>query len=425
MDHEQLLIGSLHAGSGWTFESDEEELIIETFEDGELIGQGFSAPFISRRIYDYLEDYAPCGRVVLDSVSGLRPMAESREAYRRGVLDLIQLLSDEFEATTLFTAESRGRPSESGASGIETLDTEDAIQFNTHGVVRLWRENVRGDYHRFLDVMKMRGVDHDTRTFEIEFTETGVSVLPRSHDSTEQFGPTEYLSTGIDGLDTLLGEGIGLGDTLLLEHDGKIDPLPFVLGLLRVALDNDMAIVFVPPVEFPPKNLTEEQLDQAHELMEDDRLFLLDFPNIWENTRRNVFKPTEHEGEDPAEVFRTIADRRGERPMFTAVSVEAQLPILDTDELRRLRFWEAENSFQSMDTSLYFFTPHTMDEQLATFYENSARQVLQMWRTERGLPYLKLEKSSSGFVGSTRLIEYIDDEPYVRVQQPSRSADDH
>jgi hypothetical protein len=38
--------------------------------------------------------------------------------------------------------------------------------------------------------------------------------------------------------------------------------------------------------------------------------------------------------------------------------------------------------------------------------------------TAKGLQYIELQKSPSGFMGSTRLVEYIEREPYMRIQQP-------
>jgi len=117
-------------------------------------------------------------------------------------------------------------------------------------------------------------------------------------------------------------------------------------------------------------------------------------------------------------VFRTIDDRRGERPMFSVLNVEAQLPVLSDDELRQMRFWEEENLFRENDTSMYLCNPATLDDKLAAFYENGAWQTLETWVADKGLQYLELKKSPSGCTGATRLVEYIETAPYMRVQQP-------
>ncbi|MUV89629.1 hypothetical protein GJ629_06755 [Halapricum sp. CBA1109] len=182
-----------------------------------------------------------------------------------------------------------------------------------------------------------------------------------------------------------------------------------------------MAVTIVPPVELPPKRLREiidERVGDMDALLNDDRFFLVDFADIWENTRRNVFKPAEHEDEGPEAVFRTIDERRGDREMLSVINVEAQLPLLTDDELRQVRFWEEENLYLPGDTSLYLFNPETMSDRLSAFYANAAWQTVSTWIDDRGLQYIKLEKSPAGFLGSTRLVEYLDERPYMRVQQP-------
>jgi circadian clock protein KaiC len=269
--------------------------------------------------------------------------------------------------------------------------------------------------------MKMRGVDHDTRVFEVEVAPDGIHTHPRLRTHPGEFVPDDHLATEVEGLDALLGGGLVRGGTALLEHDGRASPHALVVRLLSRAVEEGMAAVVVPPVELPPKrlrNIVDQRVGDMDELMDDDRLFLVDYPNIWENTRRNVFKPTEHESEGPEAVFETISERRGDRPVFSAINVEAQLPVLGEAELRQARFWQEENFFGPADTSLYFFNPATMNDRLAAFYRNASWQVLRTWISDNALQYVTLKKSPSGYMGSTRLLEYTDEPPYLRVQRP-------
>jgi hypothetical protein len=135
-----------------------------------------------------------------------------------------------------------------------------------------------------------------------------------------------------------------------------------------------------------------------------------------------VFKPRVHDGESADEVFQTIDERRGDQVLFTAINVEAQMPAMSTNELKRVRFWEEENLMLEDDTSLYFFNPGTMDDELAEFYKNGSWQVLRTWINDKGLQYLKLKKSPAGFLGSTRLVEYTEEKPYMRIQRPPRAG---
>jgi hypothetical protein len=42
---------------------------------------------------------------------------------------------------------------------------------------------------------------------------------------------------------------------------------------------------------------------------------------------------------------------------------------------------------------------------------------------EDGLQYVNLEKSPCGFVGTTSLLEYVEDPPYIRVQRPPQERE--
>jgi len=418
--HDDLTVTSVHATPGQTVEGgDERELTLETLDGGKMLGGDYSAPFESEYITQYLERFAPADRVVLDSVSGLSVIGDDQDVFRRTLLDFIRLLNDEFGATALFTAEE-SQP-DLTQNDVKTVAASDAVQFNTHGVLRLWRENVGGDYHRFLEVVKMRGVDHDTRVHEVSFTHEGLRISPRLRTHPGEFVPSDHMSTGIPGLDRLMGGGIVKGGTLLLEHDGQASPHSILTNLMVQAREAGMPITMIPPVELPPKRLRtiiDERIGDMEALLANDDLFLVDFANIWENTKRNVFKPQEHDTDNPAAVFRTIDDRRGDQPMFSVLNVEAQLPVLSDDELRQIRFWEEENLYQPSDTSMYMFNPATLDDELAAFYENGSWQTLETWVTDKGLQYIELQKSPSGFMGSTRLVEYIEREPYMRIQRP-------
>ena len=420
LEAENLTVTSLHATPGQTVNSgDQRELTLETLEGGKMLGGDYSAPFEAKYITQYLERFAPADRVVLDSVSGLSAMGEDQDVFRRTLLDFIRLLNDEFGATALMTAEE-SQP-DLTQQDIKTVAASDAVQFNTHGVLRLWRENIGGDYHRFIEVVKMRGVDHDTRVHEVSFTHEGLRIAPRLRTHPGEFIPSDHMTTGIPGLDSLMGGGIVEGGTLLLEHDGQASPHSIITNLMVQAYEQGNAVTMIPPVELPPKRLRtiiDERIGDMEELLANDQLFLVDFANIWENTKRNVFKPQEHDTDNPASVFRTIDDRRGDQSMFSVLNVEAQLPVLTNDELRQIRFWEEENLYLEGDTSMYLFNPATLSDQLAAFYENGAWQTLETWVTDKGLQYIELKKSPSGIMGSTRLVEYIEEKPYMRVQQP-------
>lgn len=420
LDHENLTMTSLHAAPGRTFESEEGELVIETFEEGEMFGEGFSAPFTSRRVTEVLERFGPCDRVVLDSVSGLEPMAEDTDTFRRGVLDLIQLFSEEFEATSVFTAEHVGKGSQQSVEGVAS---ENLVQYNVHGVIRVWREQVRGDYHRFLDVMKMRGIDHDTRKFEIEFTDTGIEIVPRRRVLAEEFVSQTHCSTGIPGLDKLAGGGVIEGSGALLKHDGNANIDALIASMLAQGLKQGMGVTLMPTVDMSRDRLGEmlhAQLDgeigTIGDLLTNDRLFVLDAAGSWQSESDESVYNLQHEDAGIKYLLQRIDDQLTGDNHMTLLNTEAKVHANGVEAARSVRYWMEANFIESGDVLIDVHNPEVMEKSLAKFHADAATQIFETWLEDSGLQYIRLQKSPTGQVGSNRLVEYIEERPYITVR---------
>ena len=465
LDHPGLTTLSIHATPGYTIEShDEEVMLLDALEEekasadadclvvtgdgatdvedgafggGGAAGQavdGFNVPFSTQYIGEVLQRYAPADRVVFDSISGLAPMANDDHRFRRAVLDLIQLFTSHFGATSVFTAEEI-------AGGSPTVGSGATLQFNTHGVISLTREQVDGDYHRFVRVQKMRGMDHETKAFEMEFDAEGVHVVPTDRQRSDTLGRHEFLGTGINGLDQLCGGGVIQGSTSLLEHDGRASVEPLVTNTITEALRSDHAIVLLPPSGLTPDRLESmiaERVAPLSQLFAEDQLFVLDLVGGWDAYDRNVFTIKDYEqfvrnllGDlklllswKMKRIFATMNDRRGDQPALAVVFTEAMLQEFRPAEVRQMYYWARKNLFMPDDTVLFVQNPGVMEETLAEFFVYDAQQMLRTWIHDNGLQYLKLEKSPVGHLGSTQMVEHVDYPPYVRVQRPrgSRSS---
>lgn len=435
IDHENLIITSVHATPGRTLEEGEDEtLTLSTLEGDELIGSGYSAPFREQYIERYLKEFGPVDRVVFDSISGLSVLSGDSDMFRRAVLDLVRLFSDEFNATSLFIAEGQDDTVHTGRR------EANALQFSTHGVVRLGRKFIDGDPHRFLRVVKMRGIDHDTREFEVEFTSGGVRVASTNQTQSAPFLDHEFLDTGIEGLNWICGGGLIRGETALLEHDGRADINVFVMNVIASTLRNDEAVVLLPSANLGPERLDgmlSQHIDDTQQLLEEDRLFILDLTGLWDGDRYNVFSPPRRsEGflnsilhsitpireRMVKRMFQRMDERRGDRSATTVVYTESMLPQFDPLEIRQLTYWGKETILGSDELVLFVHNPDTMDEKLAEFYVYDAGQMLRTWRDDVGLQYLKLEKAPTGSMGSAHLVENIGHPPYVQVQHPADSG---
>jgi KaiC/GvpD/RAD55 family RecA-like ATPase len=417
LDHENLEFTSIHATPGQTLEG-EDELTLETLDstaeaETGAVGGGFNAPFTAEYIMDHLRSHAPCDRVVFDSVSGLSVVSDGTERFRRTVLDLIRLFTDEFDATTLFTAEDR----EEDASG-------DLLRFTTHGVVELSRELVDEDVHRFLEVTKMRGIDHDTRRVELEFVADGVRVGPSRRSQPPALKNHRHRAVGIPGLDQLCGGGVVRGAGVLLEHDGRANLSALYSTLLSHAFETDQTVTLVPSIELRQSNvetLLESRGYDLRELLDDGDLFVVDLVGTWDIDHESVYRPGRTADALKETLSRIDDDSDGLR--FSVFSADVVTQTLGESEARDVRYFEESNLLDDDDTLLHVLDPSLHEGPVGPFYRNAAEQVLELWMRDDGLQYLTLRKSPCGFVGSTSLVEYVDEPPYLRVQHPPRTRE--
>ena len=407
LDHENLSVTSIHAEPGQTLESDEEELVLQTLGDEEGFVEGFDAPFTSEYIVEYLREYAPCDRVVLDSASGLRVVSENARVFRRTALDMIRLFTDEMGATSLFTAEDNDG------------DDTNPLRFTTHGVVRLYQEEISEDPHRFLRVTKMRGVNHDRRRVEIEFTKEGVALSPKRRSQPPALKQHKHMSVGVEGLDKLCGGGIVRGSTVLLQHDGHANLASILGSFVSTAVNRDHTLVLLPTRHLTPSrvgSVLEENGFTIEELIEQDRLYVLDMAGSWSEYAGgdNVREATDDVG-DAVSFFRS-ADTGGEST-FAVAKTGAAVHRLGPGGARELQhFQEVETGPEDVVVNVH--NPAVTDSRISGFFIDAAEQVLETRVLDDGLQYISLKKSPCGFVGSTSLVEFREDPPYFRVQDP-------
>jgi circadian clock protein KaiC len=156
-----------------------------------------------QEVLTILEQVQPV-RVVLDSLSILRDMANDLLAYRQQVLALKQALSAG-GCTTLVTNEWPA----SSDMHVRTL---------AHGVIRL-RQKVTtfGNEQRQVEIVKMRGMPFHGGRHDLVITTGGIRVFPRLVLAAQDPDNTgERHSTGVTRLDVLLGGGLDRGTATLL-----------------------------------------------------------------------------------------------------------------------------------------------------------------------------------------------------------------
>ena len=144
-------------------------------------------------------------RIVFDSLSELRLLAGSQFRYRRHVLALKQFFAERGCTVLMIDDRSGGeedRQLRSVANGIVILEQ---------------LQPAYGAERRRLCVVKQRASAYRGGFHDFVIRESGLVVFPRPLASLERHGSSrETLSSGVDGLDALLGGGIQRGTGTLI-----------------------------------------------------------------------------------------------------------------------------------------------------------------------------------------------------------------
>lgn len=144
-------------------------------------------------------------RVVLDSLSELRLLAQSPLRYRRQILALKNLFAGRH--CTVLLLDDR------------TSDQRElTLQSMVHGVLELQRFSpMYGKGRRKIQAIKLRGVDFEAGYHDFTIVKGGLRVYPRlvAADHHANFEP-ERVSSGSPEFDDLLGGGLDRGTTTLV-----------------------------------------------------------------------------------------------------------------------------------------------------------------------------------------------------------------
>jgi circadian clock protein KaiC len=199
------------ASHGWTL--DDLEIAELVVDEGELLGDSELTMYppsevelaeTTKRIIQAVERFKP-RRMVLDSLSELRLLAQTSLRYRRQILALKQFFIGR-NCTVLFLDDRSG----------EVIDTQ--VHSIAHGVIALDRSvPAYGPALRQLRVTKFRGSDFISGQQDLVIRRGGLEVFPRLRpaDHGTSFS-REVVSSGVAALDALLGGGTQRGTATLL-----------------------------------------------------------------------------------------------------------------------------------------------------------------------------------------------------------------
>lgn len=199
------------ASHGWSLQGI--EVLELTSEEHDLAGGDLLTMYhpsevelteTTKKVFDAVERLKP-QRMVFDSLSELRLLAQSSLRYRRQILALKQFFTGR-HCTVLLLDDRTG----------EGPDTQ--LQSIAHGVISL--EHTAPSYGpalRQLHVVKFRGSDYVSGMQDFRIRRGGLEVYPRL--SASEHGAVfvrEHLASGVPGLDQLFGGGVDRGTATLL-----------------------------------------------------------------------------------------------------------------------------------------------------------------------------------------------------------------
>ena len=162
---------------------------------------------VSRLLQEELEKTRPA-RVVFDSLSELRLLAETPLRYRRQVLDLKQQFS-KIGSTVLLLDDKMDNPA---------IGVDPHILSLSHGVLEMEQAACEyGTARRRLRMLKLRGVKFREGYHDYSIVTGGLRIFPRLVASEHRVTyPHESVSSGIEEFDALLGGGLDRGTTTLI-----------------------------------------------------------------------------------------------------------------------------------------------------------------------------------------------------------------
>ena len=175
-------------------------------------------------------------RVVIDSLSEIRLLAQSSLRYRKQILALKQFFAG--RQVTVLCLDER-----------TTEEKDLQLQSVPHGVLELERYTpLYGAARRRMQLIKVRGLNFKDGYHDFNIMTGGIVVYPRLVSSEHQLehGEVEHLPSGLNQLDTMLGGGIARGSsTVLMGPAGSGKSALSTQYALAAAARGEKAAIFI------------------------------------------------------------------------------------------------------------------------------------------------------------------------------------
>jgi len=164
-------------------------------------------------------------RVVFDSLSEMRLLAQEPLRYRRQVLALKKFFAD--RGCTVLLLDDRA-----------SRDTDQQLHSIAHGVINLEQSvDQYGPERRRMRVLKMRGIPFRGGEHDFVLDTGGLEVFPRLVAAEHRMAAThEIVSTAIPKLDALMGGGLPRGSSTLFSGPSGVGKTTTAMACAMAAL---------------------------------------------------------------------------------------------------------------------------------------------------------------------------------------------
>ncbi|GAA0662771.1 ATPase domain-containing protein [Natronoarchaeum mannanilyticum] len=179
-------------------------------------------------IHGTIDDLDP-DRVLIDPITQFQYLEPTDYQFRKRIISFARFLKD--RGTTVLMTKT------------PDAQFDEQLKSLSDGVVAL----EHGDEGRRIEVPKHRGVGQHDGTHGMEIRDTGCFVYPaiRPQQHSRSFAPTK-LTSGIDGLDDLLGGGIEQGTVTIVSGPSGVGKTTAVTEFLEsAAADGDGALAYL------------------------------------------------------------------------------------------------------------------------------------------------------------------------------------
>ncbi len=237
-----------------------------------------------------VRDTAPV-RVVIDSMSELRMVADDPMRYRRQIVALKRFLLQQTNCTALLMDDLTDEPRQYDLQG------------TVHGVITLeQREREFGAARRRMRVVKMRGAEFQSGWHDFAITEREVYVFP-SLIADEHKGERtrDTITSNIPELDTMLGGGLARGTAVMILGPTGVGKSSLALQYANVAAERHEHVAY-----FAFDETRETLLDRAKGLSMRAADAINDGTIYWERINPSRISP----GEFIWKVRRQVEDQK-------------------------------------------------------------------------------------------------------------------